>query len=349
MTKKERVKAAIEGKTPDVTPYYIDLTMHGKQKMAKYYQVDLDALQKTIGHDLLFLQLIGPEDFVPKPVGANMFVDEFGVVWDAESTKYVGDWGLISHPIKDMNTKGYQFPTGKGRGRFKAAEREVAQNPDCFNLLQIVGIFDVAWHTTGIQDMLMSMALDEAFANEMLDLALEYNLNIIDQLPEYIDGIRFLEDWGDQKCLMMGPKNWRSFLKPRLKIMYEACKRKGCAVFAHSCGNITELFPDLIEIGVDVIDPIQPEVMDLQFIKKEYGTEIVLFGGIGCQSIIPLGTPEMVIKACQETVELLSEGGRYIFGSSGAIPNETPIENIAALIEFCKVIRLEGITRIIIP
>ena len=240
--------------------------------------------------------------------------DEFGVTWDKTAAKQIGDWGLVDHPIKDMKIGGYKFPTGKSGGRFTKAEKLARENDDCFNLLQMTGVFDTAWHVTDIQDLLMGMALEPDFTNKMLDSALEYNLNIIDQIPDFIDGVRFLEDWGDQRGLIMGPDNWRRFLKPRLKLMYEACRRKGKPVFINSCGNIAELFTDIIELGVNVVDPIQPEVIDLKFIKNEYGRYIVLCGGIGSQSTLPLGTPDAVVKECEERLDLLSKGGMYIMG-----------------------------------
>jgi uroporphyrinogen decarboxylase len=336
MTKKERVVAVINGKIPDAVPYFIDLTISGKEKVAQYYKIDFDLVQKTIVNHLLFLKFTAPEGFIPEKVGENLFKDEFGVTWDPVKTKDIGDWGFVDHPVKDMEIGDYKFPDGSKKGRFYEAEKVAAQNPGCFNLLQMTGIFDTAWHPTGIQDMLMGMALDSDFTGKMMDMALEYNLGILEQLPDYIHGVRFIEDWGDQKCLMMGLKNWRRYLKPRLKEMYQACKKKGCAVFIHSCGNITELLPEIIELGVDVVDPVQPEVMDINLIKKEYGKDIVLFGGMGCQSTIPLGTPEQVLNEARERVALLSEGGKCIFGPSGAIPTEAPIENVIALIEFCK-------------
>jgi len=342
MIKREYVKAVIAGKETGVTPYFIDLTSLCKQKVADYYLTDIDSVNRIMGNYMLFLKYTEPDGFVAEKLEGTCFKDEFGILWDEEKGKEIGDWGIVDHPVKDMDLGDYEFPSGKSKGRFKKADKLVSDNPDCFNLLQMNGIFDTAWHIIGIQDMLMGMALDSDFTDNILDKALEYNLEVIDQLPEYIDGVRFIEDWGDQKCLMMGPKYWRMFLKPRLKLMYEACRKKGVAVFIHSCGNITELFPDLIEIGVDVADPIQPEVMDLEFIKREYGQDVVLFGGIGCQSIIPLGTPEEIVTESRKKLEMLSKGGKYIFGSAGAIPTDTPIENIVALIRFCKEMVMAG-------
>lgn len=336
MTKKERIKAVINGNIPDATPYYIDLTGKGKEKLSAHYGIETALLNEYIGNQLLFLKFSAPEGFIPEKAGDSLFKDEFGVTWDMGRTNDVGDWGMVEHPVKDMEVGSYRFPKAEGKGRFRDAERIVKENPENFNLLQMVGLCDRVWQTTGIQDFLMGMALDADFTNRMLDMALEYNLGIIEQLPEYIDGIRFIEDWGDQKCLMMGADNWRRYLKPRLKEMYKTVKGKGCAVFIHSCGNITELFRDIIEIGVDAVDPIQPEVMDIKLLKREYGKDIVLFGGLGCQSTIPLGTPEQVVDEAREVLSFMAEGGKFILGPSGAIPTEAPVENLAALIKYCK-------------
>ena len=336
VTKKERVWAVINGSPPDVTPYYIDLTFHGKRKMADYYGVAPELLNQTLGNDLLFLNYTAPDNFGSEPMEPHRFIDEFGVVWDSGKSRSIGDWGLISHPVSDLDFDDYRFPTGRGEGRFNQALTEAERNPGCFNLLQMVGLFDTAWHITGMQDFLMSMASDPDLTEKMLEMALNYNLNIMDGMPDYIDGVRFLEDWGTQRGMMMGLGYWRKYLKAPLKKMYEACKKKGCAVFLHSCGDITDVFPEIIEIGVDVVDPIQPEVMDLGFIKAEYGKDIVLFGGIGSQSTIPLGTPEGVLSECRARWELLSIGGKFIMGPSGAIPTDAPLENIAAIVDFCK-------------
>ncbi|HEB32449.1 MAG TPA: hypothetical protein ENI15_16510 [Spirochaetes bacterium] len=188
-----------------------------------------------------------------------------------------------------------------------------------------------------MQDLLMGMALgNRGFINKMLDSALEFILGVIEQIPPYIDGVWFLEDWAGQDGLFMGLESWRTFLKPRLKEMYVAAKKKGDLVISHTDGNITELYPDLIELGVDITDPTQPEVMDLEFIKKEYGKDIVLFEGLGCQSTIPLGTPEDVVREARAALKLLGRDGKYLLGPSGSIPTDAPIENVITLIELCK-------------
>jgi uroporphyrinogen decarboxylase len=353
MTRKERIQATIKGSETDYTPYHFDLTLKIHHKIAEYYDIESDQVEDFIGNHFLYLNYGTPEAYGGgeesekhasgtytldlKQVSEKTFVDEFGVTWDNDRAYETGDWGMVDHPVKNMDISGYAFPDGSAPGRFRGVADFADKHPDRFNVLLMVGILDTAWHVTGMQDLLMGMALkDKGFINNMLDSALEFNLGIIEQMPSFIDGVRFLEDWAGQEGLFMGIENWSKHLKPRLKEMYAAVKKRGRAVISHSDGNITEVIPDLIEMGVDVTDPTQPEVMNLQFLKREYGKDIVFFGGLGCQSTIPLGTPEEVVEEARETLALMGGGGRYILGPSGSIPTDTPIENVVALVEFCR-------------
>ena len=353
MTKKERIWALIQRKKTDFQPYHSNLTRKIKKKLADYYKIEMEAVERFVGNHLLYLTFTTPEgwnkdvadrhmggtySFDLEQVDENTYIDEFGIAWNTGEDAYeTGDWSMVDPPIKNMNLERYRFADGSAPGRFRGVEKIVEKNPDRFNVLLMIGLFDTAWHLTGMQDLLMGMALeDKRFVNKMLDWALAFNVGVIEQMPDFIDGVRFMEDWGQQKGLIMGFNNWKKYLKPRLKEMYDVVKNKGCAVMSHSCGDNTQLFPHLIELGVDVSDPLQPEVMDIAYIKKEYGKDIVLFGGLGCQSTIPNGTPEEVVTEAQERLSFLGEGGKYILGSSGSIPTESPIENVAALFEFCK-------------
>jgi uroporphyrinogen decarboxylase len=357
MNCKQRIKQLIGGGVPDSLPYHCNLTRKIKHNLAVRYSIDPETVEQYLGNHLLYLSFkepLGSEladtkqpdienhvggtySFKLKKTQEGRLVDEFGIVWDNESAYETGDWGMVDHPVKNMEIGSYRFPDGRAPGRFRDVEKVIQANPGRFNVLLMIGLFDTAWHVCGIQDLLMGMALDDKrFVNRMLDLALEFNVGIVEQMPPCFDGVRFMEDWGQQKGLLMGVDNWRRFIKPRLKEMYGAVKKRDCAVMSHSCGDISELFPDLIELGVDVSDPLQPEVMDLSSIKKEYGRDIVLFGGLGCQSTLPLGTPDEVVAEARERWQLLGQDGGYILGSAGSIPTDVPIENVVALFDYCR-------------
>jgi uroporphyrinogen decarboxylase len=130
----------------------------------------------------------------------------------------------------------------------------------------------------------------------------------------------------------MGPAFWHKFIFPELKRMYGTVKAAGKAVFIHSCGDVDELFDDLVSIGLDCFNPFQPEVMDVFALMKRYRNRLSFFGGLSTQQTLPYGTTETVV---QETRRLLESGaaGNYIFAPAHSVEGDVPIENMIAFIE----------------
>ena len=122
-------------------------------------------------------------------------------------------------------------------------------------------------------------------------------------------------------------------LKPLYARLYERARRAGKFVVNHSCGNFSEILPDLIEIGLDVIQSVQPEAMDVYALKREYGSGITFWGGLGSQSILPFGTPSQIRAEVKRLVDEMGRGGGYILGPAKAVLDDTPAENFAAVLE----------------
>ena len=118
--------------------------------------------------------------------------------------------------------------------------------------------------------------------------------------------------------------------------MFEAVKSKGKFVSLHSCGDIHELFPDLIEIGLDVYQTFQPEIYDIREFKREYGKDLAVWGGISTQQLLPYATPEEVRRVTIETMKILGENGGYIAAPTHDVPGDVPPENIEVLIDVFK-------------
>ena len=334
-TKREIIIDTLNGKKTDVVPYSFDMTKVIIEKLALSYGILPDEVHEHIGDYMKYVYTSYETGFIPERVNGNIR-DDFGVVWNnGNETKNMGDWGgIVSSPLKSASLEGYEFPDPAAHGRFDSVVKESQKANGRYVTMHMDGLFDVAWHVRGFEQLMMDFACEEDFVNALLDKALEYNLGLIENTPDCVDGIRFGEDWGQQKGLLMGARLWRKYLKPRLKEMYTAASARGFDVLIHSCGDIIEIFPDLIDMGVKAVNPIQPEVMDIRFIKQEYGKDITLYGGLGCQSTIPSKSINDVLKEAQEHYILLSNSGRYIFGPAGAIPTETKIENVLALVEY---------------
>jgi uroporphyrinogen decarboxylase len=185
-----------------------------------------------------------------------------------------------------------------------------------------------------MENVLMAMVADKDFVSTLLDRILQFNLTIIENAcSRDIDIFRFGDDWGCQRGLLMGPALWREFIKPRFKQMCQSVKSKGKFVMLHCCGKVDEIFPDLIECGLDIFNPFQPEVMDVFEMKARYGGKMSFYGGISIQQTLPFGTPAHVRDEVKKLIDIVGKNGGYIASPSHDIPADAKPENIAAMIE----------------
>ena len=134
----------------------------------------------------------------------------------------------------------------------------------------------------------------------------------------------------------MGPVLWRRYILPRVSQLYGLVKSRGKRVFIHCCGQVEELFPDLIEAGVDVFNPFQPEVMDVESVKARYGSRLTFFGGISTQKTLPYGTVAQVREETKRLIQRIGKDGGYIAAPAHDIPRDAKPENIAAMIEVLR-------------
>jgi uroporphyrinogen decarboxylase len=187
-----------------------------------------------------------------------------------------------------------------------------------------------------MENLLMDFLMHPDFVHELMRSITQYNIAQIEEALKYdIDGIELGDDWGRQVALIMGYDCWKEFIYPYLKQTFAVIKNKGKYVFLHSCGDVDELFDDLIEIGLDCFNPFQPEVMDTKMLLKKYHKRLSFWGGLSIQKTLPFGTIEEVKN---ETNYLLNAGkkGGYILSPSHAVEGDTPVNNIIAFIEEAK-------------
>ncbi|MGQ9629695.1 MAG: uroporphyrinogen decarboxylase family protein [bacterium] len=195
-------------------------------------------------------------------------------------------------------------------------------------------LFETAWAIRGIEEFLEDMMVRPDFADCLLDRLKEMRLIQARHYAESSVDIAWLgDDVGSQKGMMISPKVWRRFLKPRMADIIREIKRISpkTFIFYHCDGDCREIIPELIEIGVEILNPIQPECMDPAELKLQYGDRLAFWGTIGIQTVLPFGTPDDVREMVKERVATVGRGGGLLLGPTHVIEPEVPWENIVAL------------------
>jgi len=195
-------------------------------------------------------------------------------------------------------------------------------------------MFERAWTLMGMENLLIYMIECPEAVEAFFDRLCEFWLSIIDIALEYdLDAIHFGDDWGQQRGLIMGPAHWRRFIKPRMARLYERVKSKGKYVSQHSCGDCRDIFPDLVEIGLDCYQTFQPEVYPIEEMKKLYGNHVTFWGGVSTQRCLPRLKAADVQKEIVHVMKVVGRGGGLIIAPTHSVPQDVPVENILAMAE----------------
>lgn len=333
MTKKKRVIDALNHKETDIIPYYVGFTEQAKKKMI-LHTGDSEYCEK-IGNHLHYIEYWGwPTERVDRP---GYFVDAFGVEWNRAGIDK--DIGVITCPvITDIVNSTYRCPEPDEKRIKVDMENMLLHASDRFTMGAIgFSVFERAWSLLSMEEVFVSMVAEPNALDRLLDDICEHNLKVMDIMLSYpINGFFFGDDWGQQKGLMMGKVNWQRFIKPIMKKLYGRAKQANKYVFQHSCGDILEIFPDLIEIGLDCYQTFQPEIYDIETIKKEYGMDLSFWGGISTQQILPYASSEKVRQETARIMCIMGKGGGYIAAPTHALTGDVPPENMLAMFDVFK-------------
>jgi uroporphyrinogen decarboxylase len=280
-------------------------------------------------------------------------IDEWGVEWamPKEGGLY---FDMISHPLSKLTAitelSKYPCPDGTNPGRFKdlrESARKVAANTNAALIMLPVygGIFESAFWLRGYQQFFEDLGNNPSMVEAILDMTLQFRLQYwakaLEELGDLIDVIVEYDDLGHGSGLLISPKMYRRFLKPRHRELFSFIKSHShAAMFLHSCGAIHDLIPDLIEVGVDILNPIQLGAVnmgDTKKLKTEFGKDITFWGGgINTQDVLPNGTPQEVKDEVKKRMDDLAPGGGFIFAAVHNIQPDVPPQNIVAMWEAWK-------------
>jgi uroporphyrinogen decarboxylase len=331
MTYKERMRRALLHLPVDQIPTQMNYTKSFGQKLTRHYGVSEQALPGRLGNHMIRVDI----QFDPSySKDGKVNYDWWGVGFAVEEEGYFAS----VNPLADSrDLESYPWPDPNDPRLLEKALKTIEDDAGMHFITPNFGfaLFERAWTLRGLDTFMMDMALDPGFAEELLDRILEIQLVLIRRFIDLgVDGGYFGDDYGAQKNMLFSPKMWRKYIKPRLAQMFAPFREAGLPVIMHSDGQIHAVLPDLIEIGLNALNPVQPEVLDHAWLKQTFGNRLAFYGGISTQSVLPNGSPGDVKKAVQECIHHLApDRTGLILAPSHRMMTDIPLENVGALLD----------------
>ncbi len=330
MTDREWIQRALDHVDGDPVPYHFSFTPPARRLAVQHYGSPLeDALFMPIRRAKL--NPLTPLHADPgESVGSAK--DEFGVVWSAGKL----DRGVPVVPcLPEPDLSHYDFPDPTAPDRFAGLEDWCCAQEGRYRIIWAGDLWERATFMRGMENLLLDVALRPAFVESLLDRIARIVLETISILVDRCDfeAVALSDDYGAQSAMLISPSDWRTLIKPHLARMYASAKERGRAVFHHSCGNIEPIVGDMIDIGLDILHPIQPEAMDIRRLKKEYGAHLTFCGGIPTQRLLTSASPEEVRLEVRRLKREMGRGGGYILEPGITIQADVPRQNLIAMID----------------
>ncbi len=334
MTKKTRVQAVLERKRPDRLPAQANFTGAMRAAIAAHLGISPAGVDGRFDNHLLRVD-ISPEK--RSSADGTIAYDWWGAGFDTTEEGY----RIADYPLAGQNDiASFSWPDPSGPGLLKeasaAVETENSREDPRFIIPNFgFALFERAWSLRGLEQFMMDMVLEPVWSEELLERITGIQVKLAREYVALgVDGGYFGDDLGAQRGLLFSPDIWRKLFKPRMKRMFGVFTDAGLPVIMHSDGDIQEIIPDLIDIGLSCLNPCQPEVFDHNRLKKEFGRDLSFYGGVSTQEVLPKGTPDDVRRAARRCIdELASDGTGLIFGPSHRMMSDIPMHNIDALLE----------------
>ncbi len=331
LTHKERLRRALQYEPVDRLPTQINYTAAMGAKMAAHFQVALQDLPRRLDNHLARVDLSYPER-----------ISEDGLCrydwWGAGHDRSEEGYFIRYSPLANSKELAlFSWPDPTRPDLLDDARRTIKKYGQEYFIAPNLGfaLFERAWSLRGLEQFLMDLALDPPFAHELLERITDIQLVLIQRYLELgVDAGYFGDDYGAQKGLLISPNAWRQFFKPRLARLFAPFRQRGLPVILHSDGQIQQILPDLVEIGLTALNPVQPEVLDHDWLAAHFGGRLAFYGGVSTQTVLPCGSPDQTRQAARECrARLAPQATGLLQAPSHRLMTDIPLENVVALLE----------------
>jgi len=344
MKKKRKLLNAINRVNQDLLPTQIDYTPEMKERIKSLLDIEDSLVDVRLDNHIKYYSF---DDKVITDKAKGIQCDIWGVGWDQVLTE---GFHIRHHPLLESNDlTEYKFPEPRERLISALEKIELEERKNYFILFdQGWTLFERSWLLRGYENALTDFYYRNKEINYLLDGITEFHIEMAKKIIGIgtIDGVYTGDDFGTQRGLVMSPETWRKFFKKRYKKIWEVYKENNLSIFHHSCGNIMKIIPDLIEIGLDVLSPIQPEAMDPVELSKKFGKNLTFFGGISTQNTLPFGNPQDVRREIINRVKVLGRNNGYIISPSHEVTSDCKTENFLMLLSTLEDYKKGGIKNI---
>jgi uroporphyrinogen decarboxylase len=348
MNSKERVLAALEHRSSDRVPIFMWFHPATAERWSRMLEIPRSGLNEVMANDVR--QAWVNNNFAMEGIShahdGEWHVDDWGIKWVRQY--YFNQ--ISHHPLKDASQEEiyrYRFPVDHLEDLLKPMQPVQAESGSCFTGCDVSPCaFEMYWRLRGMENTMLDLISEPELARYLLKGCVDFSITLAEQVIQ-----RFTLDWlwtGDdvasQQSLMISPKTWRALIKPELARIFAVAKEHKLWLAYHCCGAMRPIIPDLIEIGMDVLNPLQGNCpgMEPLTLKREFGSAITFMGGLDTQDLLPNGSAAQVGRETRRLIEgMTAGGGGFILAASHTIPPETPDENIFALYAAAGISRAE--------
>lgn len=365
MTPRERVWAALEHRTPDRAPIdlwgsasrlcdrlYLEVVRdQGWKDLGKFVSASRsgnyvdERVADLVGADIRHVQFSKPKYFAPRVDADGVEFNEWGVGF----RKVAGEAMIADVPFKDADPSlidRHTWPNPRDPGRLAGVVEQARhwhENSDFFVATSslVSGLMlDIGPYLRGFEDFFVDLYMNPAFAHKLIaritDILIEMHTFALEPIAPFVGWIEFSSDHGMQDRLLVSPEIYREFFKPEYKRLFDAVRKVApkAKLWMHSCGAVRDLVPDFIDMGLDVLNSLQPkaEGMEPYALKRDFGKDLVFHGGMDMQGALS-GSPEAARAEARKCLDAFNVDGGYIFGPSNHYMQDVPLQNFYAVHE----------------